>query len=143
MEEYIKREDRSYSEDVASVIPRKFLCAIPEVESIAETSMLNTSHYYKENENYMEITRLRSETSPASAATSATSLVNPIFSAENRQRHAVSWSPSMPDEMFKIRNLDTGEEVDIRDENKERFLKSLNKLLNLKNSSRKDLERYL
>ena len=143
MEEYIKRDDRSYSEDIASVIPRKFLCAIPEVESIAETSMLNTSHLYKENEHHIEITRLRSETSPASAATSATSLVNPILSVENRQRHAYSWSHSMPEEMFKIRNLDTGEEVDIRDENKDMFIISLNKLLSLKNASRRDIERYL
>lgn len=142
MEDYIKREDRSHSEDIASVIPRKFLCAIAEVESIAETSMLNTSHLYKENENYLEITRIRSETSPVSAATSATSLVNPILSVENRQRHAGSWSHSMPEEMFKIRNLDTGQEVDIRDENKDRFLISLNKLLNLKNSSKCDIERY-
>lgn len=35
----------------------------------------------------------------------------------------------LTDQMYKIRNLDTGEELDLRDENKEDFVKKLAQLL--------------
>lgn len=37
--------------------------------------------------------------------------------------------PRVTDQMYKIRNLDTGEEVDLRDENKEDFVQKLTHLL--------------
>lgn len=37
--------------------------------------------------------------------------------------------PSPPDGVYKIRNLDTGQEVDLRDENKDNFVLSLARLL--------------
>lgn len=37
--------------------------------------------------------------------------------------------PRVTDQMYKLRNLDTGEEVDLRDENKEDFVQKLTKLL--------------
>jgi hypothetical protein len=42
---------------------------------------------------------------------------------------AIGDRSSASEQIYKIRNLDTGEEVDIRDENKDDFVTSLSKLL--------------
>lgn len=41
-----------------------------------------------------------------------------------------SFCSALPDSVFKIKNLDTGEEIDLRDENKELFGSKVRKLLN-------------
>ena len=48
---------------------------------------------------------------------------------------------SMPEEMFKIRNLDTGEEIDVRDENKTEFASQYTSVLSMK-ASKIELEEF-
>lgn len=46
---------------------------------------------------------------------------------------AIQETPPLTDQMYKIRNLDTGEEVDLRDENKHSFVERLMKLVRTAN----------
>ena len=49
--------------------------------------------------------------------------------AKGRQSPSSPSHPSPPDGVYKVRNLDTGQEVDLRDENKDNFVLSLARLL--------------
>ena len=78
-----------------------YMSPIPEEESFVSESVIDTSNDY-----------------------SFICLNDPI----SPQRHE-SFNSSLPEEVFKIKNLDTGEEIDIRDENKEMFSSKVSKLL--------------
>ncbi|CAG9317809.1 unnamed protein product [Blepharisma stoltei] len=52
-----------------------------------------------------------------------------------------TWSVVIPEDIFKIKNLDTGEEIDIRDENQETFPGQVVKIFNLQ-GNQEDLEDF-
>lgn len=52
-----------------------------------------------------------------------------------------NWSVVIPEDIYKIKNLDTGEIIDIRDENQETFPGQFKKILDLRGSN-DDLEEF-
>lgn len=58
----------------------------------------------------------------------ARSLINKLTPNDTDQLSSPTRTPSS-DEIYKIKNLDTGEELDLRDESKDNFAKCLSKLL--------------
>jgi len=127
-------------QDQASIIRRPYLSAIPEVDSFVEGSILNNNSNPTEPEPPSP-TRSDYSTSPYRRVTVKThSAVSPAQAREGPMKHSESWSYQMPDDMFKIKNLDTGEVIDIRDETKDKFITDFARVVNLDKANFSELE---
>lgn len=133
MEGDVPEEQTLTYKDTPSVVRRPFLSSITETESIAEESACSLITNTHEKPISGWTSKLSNETSPFSTATTncSNSAVSPINSLECLKKPLDYWVQVMPEEMFKIRNLDTGEEIDLRDENKEKFIHKITSVLRL------------
>lgn len=127
-------------QDQASIVRRPYLSAIPEVDSFVEESILNNNTHPGHSESPSP-TRNDYLTSPHRRETVTThSAVSPAHVREGPKKHSESWSYQMPDDMFKIKNLDTGEVIDIRDETKDKFITDFARVVNLDKANFSELE---
>lgn len=129
-----------YLHDSSSNIHQTNLSAIPEVDSFIEDSILNN--------NFSPVDLGSSPTTdlaltPCSIENITTqSDSSPVNIQESSKKHSVSLSYQMPEDMFKIRNLDTGEVIDIRDETKDKFITDFARVVNLDKANYSELEVY-
>ena len=129
-----------YLYDQSSIIRRPYLSAIPEVDSFIEGSVLNNNLSTDDpdssvsNKNEILTSSHRRETFTTHSA------VSPPHIRESSKKHSESWSYQMPEDMFKIKNLDTGEVIDIRDETKDKFITDFARVVNLDKANYSELE---
>jgi hypothetical protein len=119
--------------ETPSVVRRPYLSSITEAESIAEESIFSFLTYSQEKLSSTLGPKLLYETSPFSTATTncSNSAASPMTSLEGPRKQVENCIQAMPEEVFKIRNLDTGEEIDLRDENKGKFIHQITQVLKL------------
>jgi hypothetical protein len=119
--------------ETPSVVRRPYLSSITEAESIAEESIFSFLTYSQEKLSSTLGPKLLYETSPFSTATTncSNSAASPMTSLEGLRKQVENCIQAMPEEVFKIRNLDTGEEIDLRDENKGKFIHQITQVLKL------------
>jgi hypothetical protein len=119
--------------ETPSVVRRPYLSSITEAESIAEESIFSFLTYSQEKLSSTLGPKLLYETSPFSTATTncSNSAASPMTSLEGPRKQVENCIQAMPEEVFKIKNLDTGEEIDLRDENKGKFIHQITQVLKL------------
>ena len=133
MEEEVLNEAGLSVKETPSVVRRPYLSSITEAESIAEDSVFSFVAFSQKKRSSTLGPKLLYETSPFSTATTncSNSAVSPMTSLECLRKQVENCIQAMPAEVFKIRNLDTGEEIDLRDENKEKFIHQITQVLKL------------
>lgn len=133
MEEEVLNEAVLNDKETPSVVRRPYLSSITEAESIAEESVFSFVTYSQEKLSSTLGLKLLYETSPFSTATTncSNSAASPMTSLEGLRKQVENCIQAMPEEVFKIKNLDTGEEIDLRDENKEKFIHQITSVLKL------------
>jgi hypothetical protein len=132
-QEYKMEEEVINLKETPSVVRRPYLSSITEAESIAEESIFSFLTYSQEKLSSTLGPKLLYETSPFSTATTncSNSAASPMTSLEGLRKQVENCIQAMPEEVFKIRNLDTGEEIDLRDENKGKFIHQITQVLKL------------
>lgn len=91
--------------------------------------MEGTSSLQKLQKALSEFAENRGNSKDSALAFSQCLLDSTAVSSPPRSSFSSPSRSSPPDEVYKIRNLDTGQEIDIRDENKADFVRRLATLL--------------
>ena len=124
--------------DSDSVIYRSFLSAVSEADSCEERSFLSPDFEEHEKRTYNLPSQFSNLASYSSTQASDFSFSD--LSTSNPSSFTIQNFP--PTQIFKIRNLDTGEEIDLRDENKDSFVDKYAKLLKVKQNKASDLKEF-